>query len=232
MDTETCADRLESAVIVPRLQMHRNRFVLRLSADLLTRDEYVRYLTETYHYVKHSTRLLAAAACRLPASNRALFARLMEYSREESGCDDWLLEDLSALGADPDTAVCSSPSAETEAMFALQYYLIEHETPLALLGYMYALETLSSQTAAHFAAMLKRVLKLGDDGLRFLVGHGEVDVGHVDTLRHVLNEQIKCKQEEAVVIRSAVATLKCYGHFMEACAVPERQSQPRSAGWS
>jgi pyrroloquinoline quinone (PQQ) biosynthesis protein C len=180
----------------------------------------MRYLTEAYHYVKHSTRLLAAAAGRLPPANRALFDRFITHSREESGHDDWLLRDLRALGANVESVIGSSPLPETEALFALQYYWIEHETPLALLGYIYALETLGSGSAAQLGGTLKRALKIEDDCISFLTGHGVDDVDHVEKLRRLLNQHITLKQDEVLIIRSAIATLKFYGYLMDACANP------------
>src|SRR4030095_406532 len=120
---------LEAAVVPRRRAFLSAHFFRRLADGSLTRDEYARLLTEIYHYVKHSTRLLALAAARTSPSRAALFRRFVTHIGEESGHEKWTLHDLRALGVDPDMVTASSPAPHTEAMFGLQYYLIEHDTP-------------------------------------------------------------------------------------------------------
>jgi pyrroloquinoline quinone (PQQ) biosynthesis protein C len=208
-------DQLEAAVLPARRAFLSAEFFRRLTDGSLTRAEYARLLTEIYHYVKHSTRLLALAAARTSPLRVDLFRRFVTHIGEESGHEQWALQDLHALGIDPHTVVASSPAPETEAMVALQYYLIEHETPLAVLGYIYALETLGSGPASAVAARLKTVLNVADGALTFFTRHSDSDVHHVKKLQQVLAAEATSPTDKQATTRSAVATYVLYKHLVD-----------------
>ena len=66
-----------------------------------SRSLYLDFLTEAYHHVRHTFPLLALAASRT-ADERYQDA-LVEYMEEERGHEKWILNDIRALGGDPDT---------------------------------------------------------------------------------------------------------------------------------
>ena len=59
---------------------------------------------------------------------------------EEEGHDEWLLEDLEALGAIAQTCSDRPPSPTVAGVIGAQYYWILHFHPVALLGYSMLLE--------------------------------------------------------------------------------------------
>jgi pyrroloquinoline quinone (PQQ) biosynthesis protein C len=205
---------LESAVATPRRMLLSGTFFQQLKAGTLTKAHYARHLVEIYHYVKHSTRLLAAAAARFGTERQALFTRFIDHADEEAGHEEWALNDLRTLGIDTKKVVASTPLPATDAMIGLQYYLIEHVTPVALFGYIYALETLGSGPAGELATLLKHVLGVGDDALSFLLGHSESDIGHVEKLRAVIEANVHTPAEQAAIVRCAVASYSLYAVMM------------------
>src|ERR1700736_6197620 len=66
-----------------------------------SRSLYLDFLTEAYHHVKHTFPLLALAASR--TSDERYQDALVEYMEEERGHEKWILNDIRALGGDPDT---------------------------------------------------------------------------------------------------------------------------------
>jgi hypothetical protein len=69
-------------------------------AGRVTREQYIAFLTEAYHHVKHTVPLLMACGSRLPESAGWLRAAVVEYIGEESGHEEWILGDIAAAGGD------------------------------------------------------------------------------------------------------------------------------------
>lgn len=217
---------LESSVAPWRKRMLSAQFFSSLRDGTLKREHYARFLIEIYHYVRHSTRLLAAAASRLGPDRQRLFARFVEHMEEEAGHDQWALSDLKALGVDPVRVVNSTPLPATDAMVGFQYYAIEHLGPVSILGYIYALETLGSGTSNAVAEALKRIPGVGDDALTFLLGHGEADVGHVETLKSFVRAEAETQADRALIQRTAICSYHLYEAIMESVWVAAENGEP------
>ena len=69
-----------------------------LAGGAVTREMYIDFLTQAYHHVKHTFPLLSLAASRTsdPSYQKALLA----YMNEERGHDEWILDDIRAIGGD------------------------------------------------------------------------------------------------------------------------------------
>ena len=100
------------------------------------------WLAQTYYYVSHSTRLLAASAARFPCDERgnAFHHRFGAHIAEEKKHELLCLHDLKVLGL----GVRDFPERHTTRMFyEPQYFKVEHQDPLALFGYILPLEAMS-----------------------------------------------------------------------------------------
>src|SRR6202045_3962886 len=73
------------------------------------RSLYLAFLGEAYHHVKHTFPLLALAASR--TSDERYQDALVEYMEEERGHEKWILNDIRALGGNPDAVQTGSPGA-------------------------------------------------------------------------------------------------------------------------
>lgn len=87
-----------------------------------------------YHVVVASERLLERAAERATGDLRAYFLAHLE---EERGHEEWLAQDLASIGVAVKKTLIPPEAME---MVGCVYYLIEHVDPVALLGYMSAME--------------------------------------------------------------------------------------------
>jgi hypothetical protein len=138
------------------------------------RDVYARFLAQTYYYVCHSTRLLGLAAARVSVERASLHSRLLKHAAEERGHHILAERDLTALGFQL-SKMPELPS--TGALYQTQYYQIEHISPLALLGYVLALEGIA---VAHGPHVYERVSQAhGEPSCGFVRLHAQEDPDHL-----------------------------------------------------
>lgn len=140
------------------------------------RRAYSDWLAQTYHYVRHSTRLLAAAAGRFPLTEAgdALHQRFVAHMQEERRHELLALHDLNALGS----SLSDFPERPaTRAFYEPQYYKIERQEPLALFGYILFLEVLSAERGPFIHREVQSTF--GHTAATFLKLHTEDDPDHV-----------------------------------------------------
>lgn len=135
---------------------------------------YANFLAQTFYYVRHSTRLLALAAGRIAPGDRKSFDRFIKHIGEERNHEELARRDLSNLGFDLD-AMPELPC--TKLLWEPQYYKVEHESPMALLGYILPLEMLAANEGGEVVEILSEAH--GADSLSFLRLHGQEDIKHV-----------------------------------------------------
>jgi hypothetical protein len=140
------------------------------------RFAYAEYLAQTYHYVCHSTRLLAAAAALFGVEREKLHNRFLKHAAEERSHHLLAARDLVKLRFSLDDFP-ELPS--TKAFYEPQYYRIEHVSPLAMFGYILALEG-SAVAYGPFAYQVARKAH-GEAPTAFLRVHSDEDPGHLET---------------------------------------------------
>jgi hypothetical protein len=138
---------------------------------------YADWLAQTYYYVCHSTRLLAAAAARFPFDERgnALHQRFGAHMGEEKKHELLALHDIKALGQ----SLESFPERPSTRMFyEPQYYKIEHQGPLALFGYILPLEAIGPTEGRHIVE--RTTGAHGPKCASFVRVHADEDVDHLE----------------------------------------------------
>jgi pyrroloquinoline quinone (PQQ) biosynthesis protein C len=140
------------------------------------RSAYADWLTQTYYYVRHSTRLLAAAAARLAfdEASSKLHHRFGAHIGEEAKHELLALHDLRDIGGSLDAA---GERDSTRMFYEPQYYKIEHEHPVALFGYILVLEAMGPAVGEKLIARLVRAY--GERCVAFIKLHAREDVDHV-----------------------------------------------------
>ncbi len=140
-----------------------------------SRSAYAHWLAQTYHYVVHTTRLIALCASRFDVQMDAYHRQLLEHLVEERDHDLLLVADLAALGH---TAAEFPERPQTSALYQVVYYRVEHQTPFALFGYSLLLEGAAAEGGTDLADLVGDAH--GEDSASFLRVHGEADPGHVE----------------------------------------------------
>lgn len=180
-----------------------------------SREEYVRFLVSTYHYIRWSGPLLAETAGGLRRSGRCprLLETLDTKTAEESPHDGWVLDDLERCGEDAAIVIASAAPTAVDAYVRWSRIMAEEGSP-AFLGAAYALEFISMQRARMAAENLRarKVIPNIEDAVVFLEGHGDADVDHIAQLNAVLR-WIDDPQDQAAIMQSAMVLCALYPRF-------------------
>lgn len=184
--------------------------VLDAVANGMPLERYRKFLLELYHVVWHFNPVSAAAASRIGDAHRQVRYYLYDHMQDESGHEEWVLNDLVSVGVSPEDTRAWRPSVDTLALCGYNYWTADRGQPCSVLGMMYVLEVIASVYAGPFATAVKEALLLdGERGTSFIGSHASMDVEHMASLRTVLNTL----HDEAA--RSAIveSTLVNFGLF-------------------
>ncbi|MFA6237598.1 MAG: iron-containing redox enzyme family protein [Bacteriovorax sp.] len=154
-----------------------------LDCDWKSKEFYADYMAQTFYYVRHSTRLLALCASRLNyEQEQKIHLRFIRHLGEESNHEKLALNDISRLdfSVDDFPELCS-----TRLFYEPQYYKIEHERPLALMGYILFLEALAQKVCPPLAKTISSCH--GSKAGTFFHVHGEEDPAHVGEALKMIN---------------------------------------------
>jgi pyrroloquinoline quinone (PQQ) biosynthesis protein C len=180
-----------------------------LGGGAVTREMYADFLAQAYHHVKHTFPLLALAAAR--TTDVSYQTALLAYMNEERGHDEWILDDIRAVGGDAEGVRNGRPGAACELMVAYSYFAIEHVSPFALLGSVHVLEGMSVAFAQGAASAIQAALGVrAEQGFSYLRSHGALDVEHVAFFQGLVDEIAEAKTRE-IIIHSSRMFYRLYG---------------------
>ena len=180
-------DELQSSTAAERAALLSVPAIVECLAGRITRTRYVAFLRQAYHHVKHTVPLLMACGSRLGGERAELRSAVTQYIAEESGHEEWILDDLRACGDDAEAARRSAPAPATELMVAYVYDYVARVNPAGLLGMVHVLEGTSSALAARAAHSIARALGLPPAAFRYLTSHGSLDQEHVRFFEQTVN---------------------------------------------
>lgn len=164
----------------------------------ISRADYIEYLTQAYHHVRHTVPLMREARARL-AHRPELVAALDEYIEEEVGHEEWILDDIAAAGGDREAAAGSEPAPATAAMVAHAYRTIRTGNPAAFFGMVYVLEGTSILMANAGARAVQTALGLPPGAFRYLTSHGALDQQHMKFFERLMNRIDDPGDQDAII---------------------------------
>lgn len=168
-------------------------------AGNISRETYIAYLTQAYHHVRHTVPLLQEALMRLK-QRPALAAALTDYIDEETGHDQWILDDIAEAGGDAAGAAAeSAASTATKAMIDHAYDVIRTGNPVGFFGMVYVLEGTSVAMATQGAGAVATRLGLPPQAFTYLTSHGALDQSHMRGLEAVLNGLDEPADQQAII---------------------------------
>lgn len=182
------------AELVTRTDEDRRGFethpvVVAAVADGMTVERYRALLLELYHVVWHFNPVCAAAASRMDDRLQPIRHFLYDHMQEEKGHEDWVLNDLEAIGVTRGDSRAHTPSVNTLALNGYNYWAADRRHPCSSLGMLYALEVIASVYGGPFASAIRESLLLdGDRGVSFIDSHATMDAQHMAELRQILNQ--------------------------------------------
>ncbi len=169
-----------------------------MSGDITLAD-YVGFLSQAYHHVKHTVPLLMAAGSRLPENKEWLREAIAEYIEEELGHQEWILNDIAACGYDKETVRSSKPAAATELMVAYAYDTINRVNPVGFFGMVLVLEGTSVTTADKAADAIKQALNLPASAFSYLRSHGALDQDHIKFFESLMDKITDVRDQEQLI---------------------------------
>lgn len=190
-----------------------------LKGDIVT-GQYIAFLSQAYHHVKHTVPLLMACGSRLEGRHEWLRKAIAEYIEEEIGHEEWILSDIEACGGDPDKVRISTPHASTELMVAYAYHQIDRGNPVGFFGMVHVLEGTSTALATNAAGTIQRALGLPQNAFSYLTSHGSLDIEHVRFFEGLMN-QLTDDGDKETVIHCARMIYKLYGDIFR--SLPTRE---------
>lgn len=180
-----------------------------LSGDINT-DDYVAFLVQAYHHVKHTVPLMMAVGSRLPGEKEWLRSAVAEYIEEELGHQEWILNDIQNCGYDKEVVRNSNPSQATELMVAYAYDMAQRVEPMGFFGMVHVLEGTSINLADQVAGSVKSALGLPTNAFSYLVSHGSLDQDHVVFFQNLMNK-IDDKDDQKIIIHACRIFYRLYG---------------------
>ncbi|KPK19367.1 MAG: long-chain fatty acid--CoA ligase [Betaproteobacteria bacterium SG8_41] len=180
------------------------------AAGKLKPADYIAFLSQAYHHVKHTLPLLMACGARLPARLEWLRTAMSEYIREETGHQEWILNDIRACGADPEPVRNGTPGLPAELLVAYAYDVIARINPVGFLGMVLVLEGTSTAVASEAARALQHSLGLPSTAFTYLSSHGELDISHTRLFASLVN-RLDDAGDRAILIHCAKAFYRLYG---------------------
>ena len=228
--------------IIQQLDDMTRRLVAQLDADpvfgaLLAGRSNVRHLIGIYDQIRHGAAQVpthfrvAAESIRLYGSADPRFANaryerfktplyqefadeIVRHAGEESGHDQWLADDLRALGVSNYELATSTPLPAAAAYLTQFRAAAVGPCPIGVWGIAYVLEGLGETIAGPIADNLRKFSGIAnvDNAVSFFARHGEADVGHMEAARARLRRVASSEDLDAILFQ-ARATLETWGRM-------------------
>lgn len=187
-ETEISRQSLFTApIIVDTLQGH------------ISLPQYIAFLTQAYHHVKHTVPLLMATGSRLAQTHEWARTALAHYISEEVGHEEWILNDIAACGGDANAVRQGKPSTQTELMVSYAYHQIDRKNPMGFFGMVHVLEGTSTRIASAAAEKIRDVLDLPPHAFSYLTSHGALDLEHVVFFENLMNQVVRPEDQDSII---------------------------------
>ncbi len=200
---ETESDRrilLEQPVIVDCLQ------------GAITLETYQAFLIQAYHHVKHTVPLLMACGARLPERLEWLRAGVAEYIKEETGHQEWILDDIAACGINAGEVRHGKPGMATDIMVAFAWDCVLRRNPVSFFGMVLVLEGTSVRLASAAAETIQNQLGLPDEAFSYLRSHGALDQQHIGFYEQLVN-RLEDADDRQSVLETARVMYRLYANI-------------------
>lgn len=201
---------LQQATASERAQLQAAPIIADVFAGQISISQYIAFLTEAYHHVKHTLPLLMACGSRLPERLEWLRTAVAEYIEEECGHQEWILNDIKACGGDAEAVRHGQPALATELMVAYAYDTISRGNPAGFFGMVQVLEGTSIALATQAAARIAETLQLPPKAFSYLNSHGSLDIKHVQFFEGLM-ARISEPADQAAIIHAAKVFYRLYG---------------------
>jgi pyrroloquinoline quinone (PQQ) biosynthesis protein C len=192
-------DRLTQETTEERNYLLESPIIRRCLEGDISLHDYVAFLTQAYHHVKHTVPLLMATGARLSEDKEWLREAVAEYIEEELGHQEWILNDIQACGFDKEAVRHSQPSQATELMVAYAYDTVQRGNPVGFFGMVHVLEGTSVNIADKAADSIANALGLPARAFSYLRSHGALDIEHCAFFESLMARIVDLADQDCIV---------------------------------
>lgn len=196
--------RLEQTPLIRKLT--RGRFAL---------EDYQAFLVSLRQQVKDGALWMSRAASNVDDEHLELRSTLMRHAVTEHRDFRLLEADYVATGGQLDAIRSADKNIGSEALSAWMFHEASRPNPFGLLGAMWIIEGLGSIKAAEWGPMVRRQLDLPDEAVRFLLYHGENDLGHIAEFEAMLAMVLPDETVAGRIVKTARVTARLYALQIE-----------------
>ena len=196
--------RLEATPLIRKLT--RGRFEL---------ADYHGFLINLRQQVKDGALWMSRAASNIGEDHLELRSTLMKHAVTEHRDFRLLEQDFVASGGRLEDILSARKNIGSEALSAWMFHEASKPDPFGLLGAMWIIEGLGSIKAKPWGLKVQERLGLPDDALRFLLYHGENDVGHMEEFREMLAMVLPDEATAERIVTTARVTARLYALQIE-----------------
>jgi pyrroloquinoline quinone (PQQ) biosynthesis protein C len=175
----------------------------------ITVETYLAFLEQAYHHVKHTVPLLMACGARLPERLEWLREAVARYIEEETGHQEWILNDIATCGGSSESVRHGRPALATDVMVAYAWDCVMRRNPVSFFGMVLVLEGTSVELAARAADVIQRRLDLPHAGFSYLRSHGALDKEHIGFYESLIN-RLEDEDDRRAVLQSARVMYRLY----------------------
>lgn len=193
---------------------------------VITLETYQAFLSEAYHHVRHTVPLLMACGSRLPRRLEWLREAVAKYIDEETGHQEWILNDIAACGGDKEAVRNGGPAVATDIMVAYAWDCVHRRNPVSFFGMVLVLEGTSVRLATAAADTIQRTLDLPRNAFSYLSSHGSLDLEHIDFYETLVN-RLEEPDDRAAILNSARVMYKLYADVFE--SLPRGMTRQQAA---
>ncbi len=215
-------ERLVADTAAARASFQQTRQIQDALRGMVSLQTYQAYLVEAYHHVKHTVPLMTAALANLKPRQEWLRHALLEYIAEETGHEQWILDDIGNCGGDPQGARSSVPRAATRRMVEYAYDYVMTVNAAGLFGMVFVLEGTSAQLAHRGADSIMSALSLPRNCFRYLLSHGALDVDHMAFFRGVM-DRVEDEEDQRAIVTVANSIFHLFGVMFASIPHTRRQ---------
>jgi hypothetical protein len=196
----------------------------RLVRDARARELYPEYLFTLHCIVRASVPLMETARNRAQSMSceDPVAAVIGDYFGthidEERNHDEWLLDDLEAIGFDQSRVVGRPPSPTVASAVGAQYYWILHFHPVVLLAWIGLLE--GYPPTPRTIDRLMRRTGYGPEAFRTLTAHADLDPGHGDELFDTLDRLPLTREQATAIGLNAMSSVRLLARALEEVTAP------------
>jgi len=204
---------LESATATERDRLMAAPVIAACRAGKIDRELYIAFLTQAYYHVRHTIPLLMATGARLPQDYEWVRGAIAEYIDEEYGHQEWILNDIAALGGDAEAVRHGEPGLPIELMVAFLYDQIARCNPMGFFGMVHVLEGTSVAIALTVTEQIKQGLGLPANAMSYLTSHGTLDQEHLKFFA-TLMDKVESPADQAAIIHASQVVYRLYGDML------------------